>query len=751
MDGAMALNNPINLSASMPKTKERKKKVANALKAKLEQAKLNLIYTELEELNIPFERNYETVKDLLNDIKDKVSDIDYNNIVNTAKKVEASLNSMVSELEKGSTNAFTKVMTSDVAKTIGKTIGISLAGRTALLLAPTLGSKAAIATGLAGYGLYRIIKNRKEIIKINETNELNNILQDLETTKEDGKYLDTRFPENIQNDIREFLKTNNIDYEDTGYRSIRQAIYSLDNEKKISLCNLLNDKLGRGIEIDERIKKAKRSLNVVAAGAAGLSAGATLGINIANTINSVDPALTAGVLNGTVLAAWAEKVAGTPWFTALSGGVGLVGSEILEHIPVVGTIASKVFAAENLASFATAGAIGGLAVSTTLGVASAVKSVFNRSKSKKDTEEFLKLDNEKYGESDKPELEAIAKKLHEPANLGELAIVDIVNGYLKDENIELEGNTKSISDLKIAISKLSGEEQKKAQKILNQIEINLNNDPEFVQKLKKAGKISICLFTSGLAAMSVYDIIKGGTFLPELSKKIFPDNNIYNPVPIPKPIDEPFNVTNVDEKALQEQSREIYQGLSGRDYYTEYDGTYKTTYGDTFQKFNPGFEGTYTETALVNAGTQENFVDNLLKVLGIGSTPKSLVPNIPAICEKVDALSPEQLYGLYRYINSLSGGPDGDPPMLAAFKGILGYEKFLDKVTNYIGGFERQQELHNIVIDVSKKLSTGAIPFSTAMSILNIAKKKDTNDSYSISQKEIEKEENKEIAATMNM
>ena len=726
----------LNNSYSMPKTKERKKKAINEMKAKLENAKLNLIYAELEELNIPFERNYTSVKELLKDLKNKVSGIDYNNIKDIVDKVETSLNTMVHELEQGSKTAFTKLMTSDLAKGIAKSLGISLAGRTALLLAPTVGTKALVGAGLAGYGLYKVIKNRKQVIEINETNELNNILQDLEVTKDDSNnILDTRFNESIQGDIREFLKNSNISFDDTGYRSLRQTIYALDNDKKRSLCNLLNSKIGKGINIDKRISKARKKLNVIASSAAGVSAGMALGMQAATAINGIDPGLTAGVLNGTVLAAFAEKIAGTDWFTKLSGAFGLIGTEVLEHVPVIGEAAEKIFAAENIAAFGAVGATGGLVVSLGLYVASAIKKIFNYTKNKKENQEFLKLDNEKYGEIDKVELEEITRKIHESENFGELVVIDIVLGYLKDANISIDSSIKSIKELNEAINKLSNDDKKVAHDILNRIYENLNNDSEFINKLKKAGKISLVLLTSGLALMSVYDIIKGGEFLPELSKKLFPENNIYNPITV-EPIDKPFNVTDPIEKAMADESREIAIEFNDIKYHTQMDANEITSYGDAFIKHNPSFQGVYNGGAIVEAGVEQNMADNihiLDFLIPANQAPQALVPNIPAICERLDQLSPKELYAFARYINSLSGGE-----MTNALKQVIGYETYLTKITRYITGLENTQRLHEIIIDLSRKVIAGIIPLSAAFTALGIASKKNTNDDYKVLEKEVE-------------
>lgn len=734
MDGTIALNNPT--SVSLPKIKTTKKKVMNQIKSKLEAAKLNLIYTELESEGIPFDRTATTVKELTKSLKKYLNNLDYNKVKNIVEKVNTQLNEMVGSLEKGSTSAFTKLMTSDLAKTIAKTVGISLAGRTALVLAPTIGTKAIVATGLAGYGLYRIVKNRKEIIKANENTELNNILMELETKKENGKYTETRFNEKTQEVIREFLKSINITFEDTGYRSLRQTIYSLNSEQKKSLCNHLNNVLGKGIEVDKRVEKARKKLNVLSSTAATVSAGSAFGIRLANTVNGIDPGALSGILNGTVLGAWVNAQTEKKWFTALASGLGLIGTEVIEHLPVIGGIAEKVFAVENLATLGTLGAAGGLIVGSGLALASAGKRIFNIAKSKKETEAFLKLDAQKYSEEDKKEMEIISEKLKEPSNTLEIVIIDIVLGYLKDENIKLESTPKSIDELKQQIEKLTGEDKRKASEIINRIHDNMNNNPEFVNKLKKAGKISIGLFTAGLAAMSVYDIIKGGTFLPEVSQKLFPANNIHAPVEVPPALDEKLNPTNdQDASIITSNKAKLDEFNNNPEYMIERTPESTIEYGYNYGVQNPGIAGYSAEQYIVDEGLSENampwlvkFLDWLGEKFGAEKQP-DLIPNIPAISEKLNELSPKNLYEFYRYFNSV---PNDGSPMYEAVREVLGYNNFLEKASNYINGFQKTQELHNLINDLTNKIATGVIPLATALEMLGFAQKRNSNDDYAI-------------------
>lgn len=730
MDGTIALNNSTSFQG-MVNTKSTKKEVLKRIKSKLENAKLQLIYTELEEENIPFERKYSTVKELTSDLKKQLKELDYNKIIKRVEEIELSLENMVKELENNSTNAFTKLMTSDLAKTIAKSLGISLAGRAALILAPTIATKALVGAGLAGYGLYRMIKSRKEIVAINETNELNNILMDLEVTKEEDKYIDTRFSEEIQQVIREFLKINSIKFDDTGYRSLRQALYALDNNQKRSLCELLNTRLAKGIDIDKRIKAAKRKLNVVATTASTVGSGILLGSQVANLVNSIDPALTAGALNGAVLSAWIEKATDNKWYTALAGGLSLIGSEVLENIPVIGPAIAKVFAVENLAAFSTIGAAGGLAVGAGLGVVSAIERIHTNKKTKKETEAFLKLDAEKYAEADKPEFEKIQAKLKEPKSIVESVVVDIVLGYLKDNNVQYEGNPQTVEDLKEMINKLPAKYKKEVTNIMGQIYDSMDNDPEFIKGLKKAGKISIGLFTAGIAAMSVYDIIKGGSFLPELSKKLFPKDNIYNPVEIPAPLKQELDVSNPKDKKIYISGKRSYDGIMNNQdkYMVPKDGEYYVDYGATMGSENPGLAAGAAGAKLVDYGQTMNLWDNILKFLGIDPGPKEMVPSMSLLAEKINELTPKRLYNFYRYFNGLEN--DGSP-MYEAIRTLLGYSNNLEKATSFILQAEKTQKLHDIVNGITEKISTGAIPFAVGVELLGLAEKKDTTSRYEI-------------------
>ena len=741
------MSDEINLNESVSKKENRKiklarKKALEKLNETLEKTKLDLIYTELEEAGIKFERNYTSVKELQNDLNKKLGELDRNRLSIIVNNISSAIDSTVKCLEDGSCNAFTQLMTGDLMKTIAKTLGISLAGRTALILAPTIGTKALVGLGMGAYSLYRVVKNRKDIIKVNENNELNNILMELEYTKVDDKYIDTRFDKEKQEIIRKFLADNNIVFEDTGYRALRQVIYSLSPELKRGLCELLNNKYGKGIEISERIAKARKKLNVIAATSSSIGAGASLAGGVATAVNSIDPALLSSFVNGTLLGIWTQLQDGSPWLTALASSLTAVGTAGLEWLPFgIGEFFENVFAAENIAVLSALGASGGLIVGTGLSIISAIlqvkKSIDNRSS----VNEFNRLDKEKYQEDDQAELQNIRDKMFNPPNFMQSIILDIILGYLKDRDIKIENIPKNMFELNAEINKLEGSQKKEAHRIIAIIAENVNSDPSFVEKLKHAGKVSVGMFTAGLAVLSVYDIVKGGTFLPELSQTLFPANNIHTPVPIPDPLDKPFDPNNATEQELIEHNKTFFEQFNNDEYKVKNDGDYSIKHGATIAVNNSTPYGQAAGNEIMNYGMSVNaapkwfldFLDWFAKTCG-HELPPEYVPNIPKITEMINQLSPEQLYNFYRYFSSIEN--DGSP-LYAAMKEILQYSDIFDRATKYITDFELRQKIYDFINKSANIIGTGSIPLATIYELLGITQKQDYSSKFGIDENEV--------------
>lgn len=724
------------------KIKLAKKKALEKLRERVEQTKLDLIYTELEEANIKFERKYSTVSELQKDLNKTLGELDRNRLSIIVENINSAIDSTVTCLENGSTNAFTRLMTGDLMKTIAKTLGISLAGRTALILAPTIGTKALVGVGMGAYSLYRVVKNRKDIIKANENNELNNILMEIEYTKVNDKYIDTRFDKEKQADIRKFLADNNIIFEDTGYRSLRQVIYSLSPELKRGLCDLLNNKYGKGIEINERMKKARKKLNVIASTASTIGVGASLGTAAATAINSIDPAISTSFFNGTLLGLWTQLQENSTWCSSLAGVLTAIGTAGLEWLPWgLGEFFENVFAAENIAVLITLGATGGLLVGTTLSLVTAGLQVGRAIGNKGKVDEFNKLDREKYQEDDKAELQLIRDKIYNPPNFMEAIIIDIVMGYLNDRDIVIQAVPKTIFELRESINKLDGSKKREAHKIIAIISENIDKDPNFMDKLKYAGKAALGMFTAGLAVLSVYDIIKGGTFLPELSQSLFPENNIYTPVPIPDPLDQHFDPNNATEQELIEHNQKFFDQFGGEEYMVENTGDQMIQHGATMHVNNPTIAGMGAGQAVMEGGMAINaapkwmidFLDWFADLCGY-ELPPDFVPNVPLIAEKFNELSPEQLYNFYRFFNGVEN--DGSP-MYNAICEVLCYKNNFDKAAGYINDFVIRQKINDFVNTSAEVIGNGSIPLATIYELFGFAQRQEYSDELGIQEEEI--------------
>ena len=76
-------------------------------------------------------------------------------------------------------------------------------------------------------------------------------------------------------------------------------------------------------------------------------------------------------------------------------------------------------------------------------------------------------------------------------------------------------------------------------------------------------------------------------------------------------------------------------------------------------KHNPSFQGVLDGGVEINTGITQNLSNNihfLDFLIPNNNSPQEMFPNIPAICERLDQLSPKELYAFARYTNSLSGG-----------------------------------------------------------------------------------------------
>lgn len=97
------------------------------------------------------------------------------------------------------------------------------------------------------------------------------------------------------------------------------------------------------------------------------------------------------------------------------------------------------------------------------------------------------------------------------------------------------------------------------------------------------------------------------------------------------------------------------------------------------------------------------------------------VPDIPKITRSIDNLEPEKLYELYRTYSTIKNNDNG---FYNAIGEILGYNSNLEKVSEYMVGYENTRKLYETINDISSKLANGMIPLSVGLKMLIEAQNK---------------------------
>ena len=545
MNTALTMNNNLP-NIALPDAKEfleklshSKEKTVQSLREKLHGAKLIAIKEELRNRGLSYDDSITDLNELKKSLKKNLSTISYEQVEDIYERVNKEYDKLLNDLEQGSLDATTKFLRSaeKITTPIAKSVAKSLASRTAIVLTPTIAGKLAVAGGLAAGATYKVVKSKKAGETLNQVTECDKILQEMEVTYSDGKVIDTRFNSEMQDEIRKFLASKKIEFNDTGYLSLREQIYSLSFENKIELCNLLNTKMNKGIEVNERIESKKGGFfDSVKSNLKKVRNSILGGTGVAAAVNTVDPAIIAGPLNGTMLGTLISKLTDSKIIQGVTGLFGGVGSAILERIPVIGSAAKSALAAESLLAGGIVGAGIGIAGLVAADIVKTVTNIRNKFAYLKDRKDILKYDSEKYAKEDQDEYLKMRSVIYnKDDNMGEKAIFQLVYEYMtKELNIEFKEEPKNLVQLSEQIEKLEQNQKVEVRKFIDKlIDYNKNNHSDFVNGLIKGGKTISTIAMLGLSGMSIYDLFKGGTFLPELSKKMFKNvpGNIYTKIP----------------------------------------------------------------------------------------------------------------------------------------------------------------------------------------------------------------------------
>ena len=408
-----------------------------------------------------------------------------------------------------------------------KAIISSLAINTILIMAPSIQIKFA-------FSLLIVLKNIVDLNKIIKYSNVekknfyaNKILHELEITKENKKTVNTRFDDDLINYINVFLKRNNEDIP-SSYLDLRNKIYNLDIDKKINLINLLNNLTGN--KYDTKIfdscsnnlyKEFKNSI------IKPILIGASIGMFVATSINSVDPSIMASIYNSAGLGILFNNISKKSTIGIIGMVLGTILTKSIQFIPIVGT---SLIAKENIILTSIITSSFYLIFNTGKKIFNSVKNYIQRKIFINNYKKDLDIDSILYAK-DNFDNYVIDKN-----------IINIIT-YLKENNINIS-NASSILELKMGINKLSFINKIKVTKLLTRLE---RKNMSFKDKLFKCGKdfFSTLYYTIVLVLglLTIVDIFVDNTFLDSLRLQLFPNSykkyDLIKDVKIEKVIESP--------------------------------------------------------------------------------------------------------------------------------------------------------------------------------------------------------------------
>jgi hypothetical protein len=246
--------------------------------------------------------------------------------------------------------------------------------------------------------------------------EVDSILRDLETTYDEyGRIIDTRFDEDTQEFIREFLKAKKVEFNDTGYMSLRNACYGLKAEDRLDLCKMLEIKTNKIVDADGRYRsvgnnffnKASGKTRAIVGGVAGAGAGAL----VQNTKQDLFTNLSADKTMKGISDSITSKVPDIDLgLTKIELGSSLAGAANTVLSGPLNAVITAINGIANIGGGALVGAAVGFASKC---VVNLVNNIVTRVKTSKKYKEFLEKDSELYEKDNEEEIAKMNNSVRE--------------------------------------------------------------------------------------------------------------------------------------------------------------------------------------------------------------------------------------------------------------------------------------------------------------------------------------------------
>ena len=266
--------------------------------------------------------------------------------------------------------------------------------------------------------LKETINNKKLVLKKGQKKlriktkdmEIDDIFRDLETTYDkDGNIIDTRFDKETQDFIKEFLAAKNVEFNNTGYLSLRNACYNLKMEDRFDLCKMLEIKTNHLVDAEGRYRKVDNNIFNSSTKKRAIG-GAILGAGAGAAIQATKQDLVTGLSSEKIVGGITESLNGNFVTKALSGpATDLLSGPIKDVVTGINSVA-------NIGGGVVAGAAVGIASKS---VVNTFNNMTTRINSNKKYAEFLNKDAELYEKENLEELKRMANDVTIKNNLEE--------------------------------------------------------------------------------------------------------------------------------------------------------------------------------------------------------------------------------------------------------------------------------------------------------------------------------------------
>ena len=263
------------------------------------------------------------------------------------------------------------------------------------------------------------IKNNKLVLKKSQKKlriktkdmEVDDIFRDLETTRDkEGNIIDTRFDEETQAFIRNFLAAKNVEFNDTGYLALRNACYNLKMEDRFDLCKMLETRTDHLVDADGRYRKVGNNIFNNSSTKGRAIGGALLGAGAGVAVQATKQDLVTGLSSDKIVSGITDSLNGNFVTKALSGpAADLLSGPIKDVVTGINSVA-------NIGGGIVAGAALGIASKS---VVNAFNNITTRINSNRKYAEFLNKDAELYEKENLEELKRMAKDVQKEHDIEE--------------------------------------------------------------------------------------------------------------------------------------------------------------------------------------------------------------------------------------------------------------------------------------------------------------------------------------------